>query len=98
MIPGCRRPPPTCPCSCASPERVNFKVHFAALAVAFAALLGYARTTQGQQLLLGNFALYGALHALCVVLALRRRPGLPTCALAIVLAALADGVLLYLGL
>lgn len=77
---------------------MNFKRHFIALGVAFAALLAYGLLLGSRELQLGNFALYGALHALAVVVALERDPGLPRCALFVVLTACADGALLYLGL
>ena len=77
---------------------MNFKRHFVALAVAFVALLVCGRMPGSQELQLGNFALYGALHALAVVATLERAPSLPRCALLIVLAACADGAMLYVGL
>jgi hypothetical protein len=76
---------------------VNFKIHGLALALGFAALLGYGRLPAGQMLALGNFAAYGALHALCVVVSLGRGASLSRCTLFIVLAALADVGVMYLG-
>lgn len=77
---------------------MNFKIHAVALAVAFAALLGYGRLPGGQELVLGNFALYGALHALCVSVALGPGPSLIRRALFILLAAVADVGVMYLGI
>jgi hypothetical protein len=76
---------------------VNFSVHFLALALALAGLLFY-RQLPGHDQLLPSAALYGAVHAVCVVAALIHAPTRGRRLALVGLAALVDVGVLYLGI
>ena len=77
---------------------LNFKRHFAGLAVALILVVVFDRLNPFSVAYLPGFALYGALHALCVVMALKHKPLFKTALLFVVIAALLNAGVLYIGI
>jgi hypothetical protein len=80
------------------PARLNFRRHFLALALALALVLALSYLQLFPEAYLAGFAIYGALHATALVVAVRSQHTLAHRGLFVVLASGLNILVLYLGI